>query len=128
MESGVRFVACDMPNANDFILHIYAAVAQEERRLISQRTKAALAVAKERGVKLGTHGATTFLPGRNRKRADAFARGMQPIIKDIVARGYTTERAITEELNQRGIPTARGKTRWYQPNVHCLLKRIERLV
>ena len=38
MESGVRFVACDMPNANDFMLHIYAAVAQEERRLISQRT------------------------------------------------------------------------------------------
>jgi DNA invertase Pin-like site-specific DNA recombinase len=53
MDSGVKFVAADMSNANDFMLHIYAAVAQEEPRLISQRTKAALKAAKANGVNWG---------------------------------------------------------------------------
>ena len=58
MESGVPFVACDMPNSTPFMLHVYAAVAQEEGRAISARTKAALAAAKDRGVRLA-------LPGQN---------------------------------------------------------------
>jgi DNA invertase Pin-like site-specific DNA recombinase len=53
MERKVDFVACDMPSANAFMINVYAAVAQEERRMISDRTKAGLAAAKERGVKLG---------------------------------------------------------------------------
>jgi DNA invertase Pin-like site-specific DNA recombinase len=53
MEEGVPFVACDMPTATPFMLHIYAAVAEEEARAISRRTKAALAAAKARGVKAG---------------------------------------------------------------------------
>jgi DNA invertase Pin-like site-specific DNA recombinase len=53
MEEGVPFMACDMPTATPFMLHIYAAVAEEEARAISKRTKAALAAAKARGVKLG---------------------------------------------------------------------------
>jgi DNA invertase Pin-like site-specific DNA recombinase len=53
MERKVDFVACDMPSANAFMINVYAAVAQEERRRISERTKAALAAAKRRGVKLG---------------------------------------------------------------------------
>ena len=53
MDENVPFVACDMPNATPFMLHVYAAVAEEEARAISRRTKAALAAAKARGVKLG---------------------------------------------------------------------------
>jgi DNA invertase Pin-like site-specific DNA recombinase len=52
MERKVDFVACDMPSANAFMINVYAAVAQEERRMISDRTKAGLAAAKARGVKL----------------------------------------------------------------------------
>ena len=63
-----------MPNANDFMLHIYAAVAQEERRLISQRTRDALAAAKARGVELGKNG--HVLAQQNRAAADAFALTM----------------------------------------------------
>jgi len=54
LESGVDFVACDMPYANKFMIHIYSAIAENERELISQRTKAALAELKRKGVKLGT--------------------------------------------------------------------------
>jgi DNA invertase Pin-like site-specific DNA recombinase len=57
METKVKFVACDMPEATPFMLHIYAAVAQEEARAVSARTKAALAAAKQRGVRLGATGA-----------------------------------------------------------------------
>ena len=53
MERKIDFVACDMPSANAFMINVYAAVAQEERRMISDRTKAGLAAAKARGVKLG---------------------------------------------------------------------------
>src|SRR6476661_7555747 len=53
MERKVDFVACDMPSANAFMINVYAAVAQEERRMISDRTKAGLAAAKARGIKLG---------------------------------------------------------------------------
>jgi DNA invertase Pin-like site-specific DNA recombinase len=53
MERKVDFVACDMPSANAFMINVYAAVAQEERRMVSDRTKAGLAAAKARGVKLG---------------------------------------------------------------------------
>src|ERR1700731_928754 len=53
MERKVDFVACDMPSANAFMINVYAAVVQEERRMISDRTKAGLSAAKARGVKLG---------------------------------------------------------------------------
>ena len=65
METGVDFRAADIPNADRFMLHIYAAVAEEEARKFSQRTRAALAVAKKRGVKLGNPtGDTTAAPCR----------------------------------------------------------------
>src|ERR1700737_4184594 len=70
MERKVDFVACDMPSPNAFMINVYAAVAQEERRMISDRTKAGLAAAKARGVKLGG----PRLPAINETRqADALA-------------------------------------------------------
>ena len=125
MESGVEFVAADMPNANDFMLHIYAAVAQEERRLISQRTKAALAVAKARGVQLGNP-ELDKINDRRRRRADEFAASMALVIAQIKSEGYTTFESIRDELNRREVPTARGR-RWHVATVHNLVKRIERI-
>jgi DNA invertase Pin-like site-specific DNA recombinase len=71
LEQGIGLVCAEMPPASDFQLHIFAALAQEERRLISERTKAALAEAKLRGVILGANGKN--LAAKNRRAADDFA-------------------------------------------------------
>ena len=71
MEQGIGLVCAEMPNASDFQLHIFAALAQEERRLISERTKVALAEARRRGKVLGANGKN--LAAKNRKAADDFA-------------------------------------------------------
>ena len=124
MERNVPFVAADMPNANDFMLHIYAAVAQEERRLISKRTKAALAAAKARGVELGKHG--KVLAARHKAKAEAFAHRIAPTVQQLRVEGFQTTRAITDALNSRGVPTPGGGS-WHLSSTHRLLKRIERL-
>lgn len=67
MDEGVGLTVAEMPDATEFQLHIFAALAQEERRLIAERTKAALAEAKRRGVRLGSFGVT--LAERNRHKA-----------------------------------------------------------
>ena len=126
MKSKVNFVCCDNPTATPLTLHILAAVAEDETRRISQRTKEALAAAKARGVELGKHG-KNVLSKKNRLSADEFALSMQPIIDEIKALGLITGHAIADELTRRQIPTARGNTTWYQPNVFTLLKRIEQL-
>lgn len=77
--------------------------------------------------KLGTHGATAFLPERSRKRADEFARQLAPTIEQLKQNGYTTLEAIAEQLNRMDVPTAREGARWHIPTVFHLLKRIERL-
>lgn len=74
MDQGVSLVVAEMPHATEFQLHIFAALAQEERRLISERTKAALAQAKKRGVKLGKNG--TNLAYQRRRAADLRAQGV----------------------------------------------------
>ncbi len=119
MESGVEFVACDFPQANRLTIHILAAVAEHEREMISQRTKAALAAAKARGVRLGNpnitaevqaRGAVAGLAARQQKAATR-AADLQPIIARIQAGGATSLRAIAAELDARGIPAPRGG-RW----------------
>ncbi|MDX1738344.1 MAG: recombinase family protein [Alphaproteobacteria bacterium] len=122
MESNVDFVAIDMPTADRFMLHVYAAMAEEEGRRISQRTKAALAAAKARGVELGKNG--KVLAEKNKQNAQAFAETMRPIIEEIKAEGHTTIRAITAELNRRNIPSREGG-RWHIGSVNrvnCSLK------
>lgn len=121
LDSKVKFKACDMPNASRFEWHIRGALAEEEGRMISERTKAALAAAKARGVKLGTTGKVRAK--ENKAKARAFADGLRDTVKELQASGIKTTRAITEELNAKGIPTPRGG-RWHQTSVVRLLNRL----
>ncbi len=116
MESGVEFHAVDFPQANRLTVHILAAVAEHEAKVISERTKAALAAAKTRGVKLGGYRGTTMTKAmRNAaseaitKRAKARAADLAPTITELQAAGAASLRAIVAGLNERGIPTA-----WYR--------------
>jgi len=107
IESKIDFICCDNPHANRLTIQILAAVAEEETRSISIRTKLALAAAKKRGTKLGITGKDR---GReNKKRADDFAASIRTTIKDIRSAGKTTTTAIAEELNHRKIKTITGK-------------------
>lgn len=110
-----------MPTADRFMLHVYAAMAEEEGRRISQRTKAALAAAKARGVVLGVNG--KVLAAQNKQTAHMFARTMAPIIDDLKGGGYVTVRETTVELNRRGVPSREGG-RWHIGSTGLLLKRL----
>ncbi|WP_226925755.1 recombinase family protein [Meridianimarinicoccus sp. MJW13] len=133
--SGVRFLAVDMPEANDLTVGIMALVAQQEREAISRRTKEALAAAKARGVRLGNpNGAAALrragkggahLRATVRANADTFAEGLAEVVNDIRAQGHTSLRAMARELNRRGIRTRRGG-HWHASTVRNLVKRIER--
>ena len=121
MESKINFVAVDMPTANRLTVHILAAVAEEEARAISARTKAALASAKARGVRLGSNGATLGKANAASARETAFS--LKPIIQQLRADGITTVRAIAEALNARKIQTPQGR-QWHSTSVHRLLARL----
>jgi len=102
MDSKIEFVCCDFPTANRLTLHILAAVAEHEREMISQRTKAGLAAAKARGIKLGN----TALAAANREAAARRAEGLGPIFAELAE--WST-RAAARELNRRKIETPTGK-------------------
>ena len=120
MESGVDFLATDNPHATKLLVHMLAAFAEHEREQISARTKAALAAAKARGMKLGRNG--TILAAERKRDASEFAKSLQGILGEIRASGITTVRGIKDELNRRAIPSASGRT-WHIPTVHRLLAR-----
>ena len=132
-DSGVRFLACDMPQANDLTVGIMALVAQAEREAISRRTKEALAMAKARGVRLGNPNGAEALrrAGKGgvalrrvvRANADRFAHDLAAVVQDIRAGGHVSLRAIAGELNQRGMLTRRGG-QWHVSNVRNLLVRL----
>ena len=126
METKVKFVACDMPEATPLMLHIYAAVAQEEEaRAISARTKAALAAAKARGVRLGVHGAETLAP-KYRGEAKVRAEQLAPVIRELQRDGYSM-RGIAVELDKRKVPTPRGGA-WHPQLVKRIVRRLEQQV
>lgn len=128
-KAGVRFVAADMPEANEMVVGIMAVVAQAERKMISQRTKAALAAAKARGQKLGKpenlrNQDAGRVQGRARRTmiAEERAADLRPIIADLRAGGASSLRQIAAGLNGCGIPTARGRT-WSAVQVKRVLER-----
>ena len=130
-KAGVEFVAADLPSANRLTVGIMAMVAEEERRMISARTKAALAAAKTRGVKLGNpanlkNRAAGSARGNavRTDRADARAADIVPVIEGIRAAGVTSANGIARALNERGIPTARGG-RWQAVQVQRVLERAD---
>jgi DNA invertase Pin-like site-specific DNA recombinase len=120
MESGVEFIATDMPTANRLTVHILAAVAEHEREMISQRTKAALAQAKARGTRLGSPDPLAALAAAN--IATAHLRPAREVV-DLVTGWHTegkTFRAIAGNLNRLAIRTPRGSL-WYPSSVRNLL-------
>lgn len=133
-DSGVKFVAADMPDACNLTVGILALVAQQEREAISARTKAALQAVKERGVKLGNPNGAAALKRAGKgtaaalvavtAKADAHAADLRPIILDMQEQGLRSLPALAKALNERGIQTPRGG-RWHTSSVRNLLGRIE---
>ena len=130
LEAGVEIAAADMPEANRFLLHVMAAVAEHEAQAISDRTRAALAAAKARGVVLGwsmperkeeQRRASRKGAAKNAGNACMHAANVLPIIRQIAAGGASL-RKIADELNDRGIKTARGGL-WYAATVRNIMAR-----
>jgi DNA invertase Pin-like site-specific DNA recombinase len=132
MEAGVDFIAADMPSATRLTIHVLAAVAEHEREAISARTRAALAVAKARGVRLGNPHGNRFLIAAGRGNTAALAAQQAvaakhrarvlPIIAVIRSSGITSAHGIARELDQRGILTLRGG-HWRGETVRAILGR-----
>lgn len=127
MAQRVPFIVAELgADADPFMLHIYAALAEKERALISDRTRVALAQKKAQGVTLGNRTnlaeASAKGAGANRAAADAFAANVLPIIRQIEASGVRGHRAIAAALNARGVRTARGGD-WHPTTVRNLLVR-----
>ena len=136
MAQRVPFVVCELgPNVDPFMLHIYAALAEKERTMIAQRTKAALAAAKARGVKLGgdrgyrpsappdgVKGTAAAAEAR-RQVADHAAYELLPTLEELRGQGAVSLGALAAGLNGRGVKTARG-SEWTATAVKRLLARV----
>jgi DNA invertase Pin-like site-specific DNA recombinase len=125
LESGVEVLFADLPDVTGamgkFILTQMAAVAELEAGLIGERTKAALAAAKQRGVRLGSYGAETLAP-KYRAEAKVRAKQLAPLIRDFQKRGYSM-RGIANELEKRKVLTPRGGA-WHPQLVKRIVERL----
>jgi DNA invertase Pin-like site-specific DNA recombinase len=131
MSQRIPFIVAELGrDADPFMLHLYAALAEKERRLISERTKAALAIRKASGGRLGNPtnvreagdiGRTSLIAA-----ADDHARSMLSLLRALRNEGTVTIGAITRALNDRKIPTPRG-SRWHVSSVANLLVRAQKL-
>ena len=128
LEAGVEIAAADMPEANRFLLHVMAAVAEHEAQAISDRTRVALAAAKARGVKLGWSIPERAFEQRqaakkgaavNNARALTHAANILPVIEQIRIGGASL-RQVAAELNARGVKTTRGG-KWHATTVRNIL-------
>jgi len=127
MAQRVPFIVAELGrDADPFMLHLYAALAEKERRLISERTKAALVAKKAAGAALGNPvnlaeagylGRVTLI-----ESADDLAHSLAPVLRAVRSEGATTLRSIAQALNRRGIKSPRGGT-WYPSSVANVLSR-----
>ena len=124
LESGVRFTAIDMPNADRFMMHVYAAMAEEEGRRISERTKAALAAAKARGVALGANG--KVLAAAHKSRADALALKVGPTIVRLKDNEGLTYQEIVARIVCGALPDLSGLS-CHVTTIHRLAHRFRQL-
>lgn len=126
MAHKVPFLVAELgPDVDPFVLHLFAALAEKERALISTRTRQALTAAKARGVTLGNpklHVARKTAVETVTASADKFAANVLPIIREAQKAGATSLRAIADALNARGIATPRGG-QWHATSVKNLLER-----
>ncbi len=132
-DSGADFTACDMPDASPFTVGIMAVLAQQESKMISDRTRAAMQAAKARGQSFGNPNGAAALRragrgnGASRQvasaNADAFAHDLKDVLDHLESGGITSLSAIANTLNKRGIKTARGG-QWYPTTVANLRNRI----
>jgi DNA invertase Pin-like site-specific DNA recombinase len=126
MAHRVPFIVAELgADVDPFLLHLYSAIAEKERALISQRTRAALAAKKAQGIKLGNPRAAEAAPkahAAHRAAADRFATNILPIIREIQSAGRTSLREIAAALNARGVRTTRGGL-WGSSSVRNLLMR-----
>jgi DNA invertase Pin-like site-specific DNA recombinase len=126
MAHKVPFLVAELgPDVDPFVLHLFAALAEKERALISTRTRQALSAAKARGVTLGNpklHVARKGAVDVVKAEADRFAANVLPIIREAQKAGARTLRELADALNARGITTARGG-QWYAQTVANILER-----
>lgn len=122
METKVQFKCCDFPTADSFMLHIYASVAEQEGKRISERIKLALAAKKAKGETLGN--ASTLVPFNGVRAANAaqFAKKLHPTLTAYQQQGLS-QRAIVAQLNAVGIKTARG-SEWSLMQLQRVLSRM----
>lgn len=133
--SGVDFTCADNPDVNRLTIGLLAVINEDERERISERTKAALAAAKARGVRLGNPNGAEALrkAGKGNQasvaaiqsNAQRFAEGLRETIKTIRETGGSSLPAIAKQLNDKHMRTARGG-RWHASSVRNLLQRLDR--
>jgi DNA invertase Pin-like site-specific DNA recombinase len=132
-DAGTEVTFVDAPDANRLTVTVMAAVAEHEAELISARTKAALAAAKARGVRLGNQGNLTIEGARRGRRAGAITRRAQaaqratdlaPAIAELRVKGARSLRELAAGLNDRGVPATRGG-QWSAAQVQRILQLME---
>jgi DNA invertase Pin-like site-specific DNA recombinase len=124
MDAGVEFLACDQPFASRLTLHILAAVAEDEARRISERTKAALQAAKARGRKLGSPIAGRTVAKARAARSAYAAKANATtlaVIREVQKSGITSLAGIARTLRARGVKTPAGRSQWQAVQVSRLL-------
>lgn len=132
-QSRTKFVACDLPEANELVVNILAAVAQAERKAISERTRVALAAAKERGVRLGnprlSPGTRESALAASRARqalSDEMALDLRDLLKHAEENGFNSLRSVAKHLNDMGVAAPAGGS-WHAASVRRVKRRISRL-